>query len=245
MLTEVGASAPEISGVRIWRAHLEALPAPDVEELHSLLDPDERARAGRFHFEKDRRHYIAARGLLRRLLGETLDESPAALFFEYGSHGKPELAGFGDHDRILRFNLSHSSGWAMFALAWDREVGIDLENASRLERDDSSLSALAARILSARELEIWRSLPDAALRRAAFLRAWTRKESYVKATGRGVSDGLDRIEVILDAATPKSSLILTIAQHSEETHSWILHDLSAPDGFAAALALEEERPPTR
>jgi 4'-phosphopantetheinyl transferase len=240
LLTEVGAPAQEISGVRIWSAHLEALPAPDVEELHSLLDPDERARAGRFHFEKDRRHYIAARGLLRRLLGETLDESPSALVFEYGSHGKPELAGFDQHGRTLRFNLSHSSGWAMFALAWDREVGIDLENASRLERDDSSLSGLAARILSARELEVWRSLPDAAQRRAAFLRAWTRKEAYVKATGRGVSDGLERIEVILDAAAPKSSLILTIAQPQQATSSWTLHDLSAPEGFASALTLEQK-----
>ncbi len=240
MLTEVGAPEPEISGVRIWRAQLAALPAADVEELYSLLDPDERARAGRFHFEKDRRHYIAARGLLRSLLGETLYKSPSALVFEYGPHGKPELAGFDQHGRILRFNLSHSCGWAMFALAWDREVGIDLENASRLERDDSNLSGLAARILSARELEIWRSLPDAAQRRSAFLRAWTRKEAYVKATGRGVSEGLERIEVILDAAAPKSVLTLTVARPPETTRSWRLHDLGAPYGFAAALALEQD-----
>lgn len=204
-----------------------------------MLDSTERARAARFHFERDQRYYVATRGLLRSLLGTELDKNPATLVFEYGSRGKPSIVA-GTHDRVPRFNVSHSSGWAMFALAWDREIGIDLECGSRLEREENSLSQLAARILSIRELAIWRDLPSDAERRAAFLRAWTRKEAYAKATGQGVFDELDRIEVALDAAAPKSLLALRAANSEGQTRDWTIHDLSAPDGFAAALAVEQE-----
>ena len=230
-----------VNGVQIWTAHLEALSSAELEELSGVLDAAEHARAARFHFEHDRRHYVASRGLLRRLLGAALDKPASALVFEYGAQGKPALAGAFSQDRILRFNLSHSAGWAMFALAWDREVGIDLESGGRLKRDGDGLAGLAGRVLSARELSIWQALPDAAAREAAFLRAWTRKEAYAKATGQGLFDELNRIEVALDAAAPKSSLTLPSSpREGEITRHWILHDLSAPDGFAAALAVEQK-----
>jgi 4'-phosphopantetheinyl transferase len=237
-LIEVGTQEIAGSGLRIWSANLESLPPAELLELEALLDSTECARAARFHFERDRLHYVCSHGLLRFLLGAALDQSAAAITFEYGVRGKPKLATA--NNRNLHFNLSHSSGWAMFVLAWDREVGIDLECAARLEREDASLADLAARILSARELEIWLALPEAAQRRAAFLRAWTRKEAYVKATGQGVFAELDRIEVALDAAAPKSLLVLRPANAQGSIREWTLHDLPAPDGFAAALAIEQK-----
>ena len=218
-----------VSGVQIWTAHLEALSPVELGELSALLDAAEHARAARFHFERDRRHYVASRGLLRYLLGVALTRPAAGLVFEYGAHGKPAISAAFLQGRTLCFNLSHSAGWAMFALAWDREVGIDLESATRLKRDVNGLSGLAARVLSARELAIWEALPDAAARDAAFLRAWTRKEAYAKATGKGLFDELGSVEVALDAASPKSSLTIN------GSRSWTVHDLPAPKGFAAAL----------
>jgi 4'-phosphopantetheinyl transferase len=223
-----------VRGVQIWMAHLESLSPAELGALNASLDSTERARAARFHFERDRRHYVAARGLLRHLLGAALKKPGSALVFEYGTHGKPAIATAFWQGRKPCFNLSHSAGWAMFALAWDRDVGIDLEAAARLNRDINGLPELAARILSARELAIWHALPDAAAREIAFLRAWTRKEAYAKATGEGLFDELGGIEVALDAATPKSSLTI------RSPHGWTLHDLPAPEGFAAALAIEQD-----
>jgi 4'-phosphopantetheinyl transferase len=78
-------------------------------------------------------------------------------------------------------------------------------------------------------------------REAAFLRAWTRKEAYAKAKGQGLFEELTRIEVALDAAAPKSSLTLrSSTTEGEIMRHWVLHDLSAPDGFAAALAVAQE-----
>lgn len=230
-----------VSGVQVWTAHLDSFSSGELEELSGVLEAAEQARAARFHFERDRRHYLASRGLLRRLLATALDKPASELVFEYGAHGKPALAASFSQDRNLRFNLSHSAGWAMFALSWEHELGIDLESAARLKRDGDGLSGLAGRVLSERELSIWRALPDAAAREAAFLRAWTRKEAYVKATGKGFFDEVNRIEVALDAAAPKSSLtLLSSPRQGETARNWTLHDLSAPAGFAAALAVEQK-----
>jgi 4'-phosphopantetheinyl transferase len=229
------------SGVQIWMAHLEELSSAELTELGASLDVGEQARAGRFHFERDQRHYVASRGLLRRLLSDALGQPTSALVFEYGAHGKPAIAAPISENRTLRFNISHSAGWAMFALAWDREVGIDLESAARLTRDADCIAELAARVLSARELEIWQALPDTGARETAFLRAWTRKEAYAKATGGGLFEHLVRTEVALDAAAPKSSLSLHSSEPGGINRHWTLHDLSAPAGFAAAFAVQQKR----
>ena len=234
------ADAP-VSGVQLWTAHLEALSIEELGELGALLDAGEQARATRFHFERDRRHYVAARGLLRRLLSAALDKPASTLVFEYGAHGKPAISPAFVVDRTPCFNLSHSAGWAMFALAWDCEVGIDLECATRLNRDADGLAGLAARVLSARELAIWQALPENA-REAAFLRAWTRKEAYAKATGQGLLDELIHTDVALDAAAPLSSLALRSPRKGEIARDWVLYDLPAPDGFAAAFAVEQKLP---
>ena len=212
-----------VKSARVWCAQLDSLSPAEINELHAQLDETERARAERFHFERDRNHFVAARGLLRVLLAEILPKPAAPISFVYGAHGKPALAGA--HPRI-HFNLSHSSGWAMYALA-ECEVGIDLESYARLDQDERDLARLARKILSARELEFWQAQPEPEERRKLFLRAWTRKEACAKASGRGVFDAFTEIEVLPEA---KNCL----------TSDCLIHDLAAPDGFMAALALRQK-----
>ncbi len=221
-------------GVQIWRAHIDAISASDFLELTASLDDHERVRAGRFHFEKDRHRYAATRGLLRRLLGDALGLAPAAVDLSYGPHGKPTLA----HASLLRFNISHSEGWALFALTNDRDIGIDLESADRLPSDPAKLSGLAARVLSARELTAWEDLADHEKQRRAFLRAWTRKEAYAKATGRGIFDALGEVEVALDCASP-SGMLRVAGNAGETSGGWIIHDVVAPHNFAAAISIAQ------
>jgi 4'-phosphopantetheinyl transferase len=225
-----------VDGVQIWQTPLDAVTSAELQRLAKVLSPSERRRAARFHFARDRNHYVACRGLLRELLASALKQPAERLVLKTGMHGKPEIAADAD-GRRPRFNLSHSEGWVMFAVAWDREVGIDLESGTRLDPDENNLAALARRILSERELAAWQSLPDARLRRGAFLRAWTRKEAFAKATGKGVLEQWERIELVLDAEAPNSSLVVRPA---DQPGSWVVHDLAAPSGFAAALALEQK-----
>ncbi len=186
--------------------------------LRNLLNDEERARAARFHFERDQRRYVAARGLLRELLGERLGLDPAALRLRVGPHGKPALAG---GPGALRFNVSHSGDRALFALAdGGREVGVDLESAARLG-DARDLPALAARTLTPADLARWRDLPEAG-RPGAFLRAWTRLEAYGKATGEGLGQVLGRRSVLFETDLP----------------GWRPFDLPVGEGWAGALVVE-------
>ncbi|MEP6956419.1 MAG: 4'-phosphopantetheinyl transferase superfamily protein, partial [Chthoniobacterales bacterium] len=117
--------------------------------------------------------------------------------------------------------------------ASDRDVGIDLEAGERLPRADDELRKIAERVLSAGEFAAWQTLPDVAARRAAFLRAWVRKEAFMKATGRGISESFAATEVALDAADPQRTLLLRRPDRGE----WQIYDLPAPAGFCAAIAV--------
>src|SRR3954471_1862464 len=111
--------------VHVWRAVLD-LPPAAVMDLRRLLAADEQERADRFHFEQDRRHFIAARGMLRLLLGRYLRTAPEQLQFTYNPYGKPDLAA-GPDAHPLRFNVSHSHGLALYAVTQGRRIGVDVE----------------------------------------------------------------------------------------------------------------------
>ena len=81
----------------------------------------------------------------------------------------------------IRFNLSHADDLAVYAVARDREIGIDLE----CLRSDIDYAELATYSLSTDEAAAVRSLPQAR-QPAAFLAMWTRKEAYLKGQGVGL-----------------------------------------------------------
>ena len=170
----------QTEGVQVWRADLDRPPV-GREVLARTLSEDERARAARFHRPRDRDRFIAARGLLRVLLGNALGCPPQALRFRYNLYGKPALAADSDGAR-LGFNLSHSDGAALFALAWSRDAGVDIE----CIRPQCAAESLAERYLPASQAAALRSLPPAR-RPAAFAQAWVRREAHLKALGTGFS----------------------------------------------------------
>ena len=211
-------------GVDVWAASLDDLPE---NSLRVLLSADERERGERFHFERDRRRFVAARGLLRLLLGRYLDVDPAGLRFGYGPRGKPSLAGCEE----LRFNLSHSGGLTLLAVTRDCEVGVDIEQ----ERPVPESEDIARHYFSAREGAELRSL-GADEREAAFFRCWTRKEAFIKATGDGLSRPLDTFDVTL--ASGKPARLLRVLGEPEAARRFWLEDLRPAPGFAGALAVE-------
>ena len=208
-----GSSLPR-GALHLWTSGLDRPPA-EVEPLVATLSADERDRAGRFHFERDRRRFTVGRGFLRTLLAHYLGRSAAALEFRYGPHGKPELAGR-ETGAGLRFNLSHSGGRALCALACNVEVGADLE----LMRSLDNLDGLAATVFSAQELAALRALPTTE-RLVAFYRCWTRKEAFIKALGDGLSCPLDRFDVTLGPGEP--ARLLRIAGDPDGPARWSMH----------------------
>lgn len=215
--------------VHVWRTFVD-LPDRGVAALHDVLAPGERTRARRFRFERDRRRFTVARGVLRRLLGRYLQVDPAAVEFRYGVHGKPSLPEGAD-DRGVRFNLSHSRGLALHAFAVGREVGVDVE---RL-RPDTDVTRAARRFFSPAEADALAGVAPGR-RREAFFECWTRKEAFVKARGEGVALGLRRFDVSLRPGEPAA--LLRFEGDPAEPARWSLCALAPGEGYKAALAVE-------
>lgn len=196
--------------------------AVDLQQItdETPLDEHEHERAVRLCDPLLRRRYVAAHVALRQILGWRLGSDPAALVIVVDRHGKPSLS-----DGRLVFNLSHSGGWALIALADDGEIGVDLELGERLGEVDR----LAERLFAAADLAAYRALPNAA-RADAFLTAWARKESALKALGLGIPGGMEHV---LIAEHP----LRLRGDHARlpGLASLHLHDLPAIGGGVAAL----------
>ena len=215
------------NAVHVWRANLDQSPS-QIALFQNNLDDDERSRADRFYFSRDRERFIVARGILRAILGRYSNRAPHSLSFRYSTHGKPALVPESDPDAI-RFNLSHSHGKALYAVSRGREIGVDLE----FIRGDLEAEQIAERFFSHSENETLRALP-LSLRRYAFFLCWTRKEAYIKARGEGLSLPLDQFDVSLTPGEPAA--LLSAQSDSDEALRWSLRNLTPASGYAAALA---------
>jgi 4'-phosphopantetheinyl transferase len=223
---------PEFSlpahAVHVWRADL-GLEAAYLRRLERNLSADERARASRFRFARDRDRFVGARGLLREILAPYLNASPGRLSFGYGAHGKPFLAG--EHG-TLRFNVSHSFDAMLLAIAHMRELGVDVEGVRNI---GIAMDELGDTVLSEPEKQALGRLRSED-RRTTFLRFWTLKEAFIKADGRGVSLPLQRIDV---SAPEGRVAVLNEATGEWRTCSrWKLRTLAPIPGYVAALAAE-------
>lgn len=215
--------------VHVWRTTLD-LPQSEMQYLRRVLTSDELCRANRFHFERDRQHFIAGRGSLRVILGRYLQVGPERLNFDYNDYGKPFLASeFGQSG--LNFNLSHSDGLVLYAVTRNREVGIDLERI----RTDFAYEGIAKRFFSRAEVAALRTIP-AKLKPIAFFKCWTRKEAYLKAQGKGLSLPLDSFDVAFAPNEP--ARLLATRSEPEEALRWTLTELVIDRGYIGALAVK-------
>lgn len=198
--------------VHVWRVILHASLETHAH-LHATLSGDERSRSTRFRFERDRQGFVVAHGVLRGLLARYLQTQPCRIRYVFNAFGKPDLSPeFGNR---LKFNLSHSAGLALIAIAADSSVGVDLEYI-RVQPD---YLEIAQRFFSAAEVDHLKSLPSRH-RAQAFFDCWTKTEAYVKACGEGLAK--------LDGASNDSSP----ARH------WSVHTLRPAPGYVGALAIE-------
>ncbi|WP_329741953.1 4'-phosphopantetheinyl transferase family protein [Dyella sp. A6] len=163
------------------------------------------------------------RAPLRAILASYLDEPADALVLHDDAHGRPELA---PPHAGLYFNWSHSGDRAVVAVARGIRPGIDLE---RLRPRRRSLD-LAHRFFSTAEaLALARLAP--ALLDPAFLALWTAKEAVLKATGRGLAFGLDRLEFTV---LPEPLRLLRLDE--DAASAWQVHPLACDSAHVGTLA---------
>jgi 4'-phosphopantetheinyl transferase len=212
--------------VFVWRVHLGSA-LVSVERLRSFLSREETDRVARFHFEPDRRRAVVSRGLLRVLLARELDERPERIAFSCSAQGKPELA---RHDPAgLQFNLSHSHEEILIAMARGRRLGVDIEYMRASVGEDE----ISGRHFTAAECSRLRAIP-ATQRSIAFFSYWTCKEAFIKAKGGGLSIPLNAFEVAIHL--DRDDVPVRVLSPQIEGGAWSIRRLTAPEGYAAALA---------
>jgi 4'-phosphopantetheinyl transferase len=128
--------------------------------------------------------------ILARVLAANLGCTAEELDLRRDEFGKPHLPA----RHALQFNLSHSHTGLLIGISRRQALGVDLETARRRR----PVLALAQRFFHPLEAAALQRL-DPARRDSAFLDLWTCKEAVVKAIGRGIGFGLDRLVFALDA----------------------------------------------
>jgi 4'-phosphopantetheinyl transferase len=227
----VSRNRPALEGdqVHLWLVSLDVSGAT-VGKLQEVLAPDEQARAGRFHFEADRRRFTVARACLRKLLSFHLGIEATQVKFNYGDYGKLSLVE-AINPQDLSFNLAHSGEFALYGLTRKRQIGVDLERI----QPELSIDEIARRHFSAGEVDQLGRLP-ASVRHRAFFNCWTRKEAFIKAIGIGLSLPLDQFDVTL--ALDEPAVLVQTRWDQEEALRWSLAAFDAGRDYVAAVAVE-------
>jgi 4'-phosphopantetheinyl transferase len=174
-----------------------------------------------------------AHDFLKQVLARCTGRSAEAVRFTQNRYGRPELAP-GVTDQPVRFNLSHTGGLAVCAVTLSHDIGVDVE---QLERPVNL--TIAERFFSKQEADVL-SRAEASLKQPFFFRFWTLKESYAKATGRGLAIGLDRFSFDFDRPE------IRIVFHSpgqDDPEFWQFFQFSPVPGYLAAVAVNKKTGP--
>jgi 4'-phosphopantetheinyl transferase len=204
----------------------------------ALLDSDEQRRADRFLFARDRDTFIAAHALVRRALSRYVDLPPQLWQFQLGPYGRPEIA-----DALpsglprLRFNLSHTHGFAVCAVTRELDLGVDVETLDR-----RAPLEIVDHFFAPAEVAALRGLP-LAMQGDRFFVYWTLKEAYIKARGMGLALPLHQFAFVL---VPKQPIAITFGPElTDDPASWNFASFAIGDCYRVALAVRSHGRPLR
>lgn len=171
--------------VDLWSISMSE-PLPVEAHLFDSLSLDERIRAAQFIAPGKRREFLTSRRVLRLLLAHYLELPPASIELCRVGNGKPALDASMAEAHKLSFNLSHTEGLLVVAIATGMEIGVDIEKIREFE----GTKDIGARYFQPCERATLDHSPE------SFLRLWTCRESALKALGTGISAGWESIRIV-------------------------------------------------
>ncbi|MEQ1486685.1 4'-phosphopantetheinyl transferase superfamily protein [Methyloglobulus sp.] len=208
--------------IKLWHGDIAASEA-DYGQYWQILDQVEQQHACNIKNGQLHQRYVEIHARLRILLGDAVNAPPEQLRIVKAEHGKPYLI---DYPK-LAFNLSHTANRMVVAIAYDCALGVDIE----LCKPRTNLAALVDKCFAEEEKNYWQQLPKAQ-QKQAFYRFWTRKEAFVKATGRGIALGLNQCVFNPDNLNE----LLRIPDGYGETGEWMIQDIDMDMFIYGALA---------
>jgi len=158
----------------------------------NLVSEKKREEISKFWFKEDRWRKLISALLLRYVVIKYLGIKDCCILLN--KYGKPSLKNYPD----FHFNISHSGNWVVIAIG-DSSIGIDIEVIKQfrdfMEIGKNYFSKMEYDVLinshSSKKLDL-------------FYEIWTKKESLIKAEGKGLSISLKSFSVPLDTVSTLS-----------------------------------------
>jgi 4'-phosphopantetheinyl transferase len=215
--------------IQVWYAKPEDFNNEVIQQkFRSWLSEAEIASLKALRFEHHRLTYLVAHALLRAALSSYTDVKPAAWQFQTNPFNKPFIAP-PLNTLGLHFNLSHTEGMVALALTRIGALGVDVESISR----EQNVSEIAQDILTANEyLDLTQHAKTD--QHTRLLKYWTLKEAFVKATGLGLTSGLQTFEFDLDVQP--QPIIRFLSPKDTLAKNWHFKQCVLPSGHILALA---------
>jgi 4'-phosphopantetheinyl transferase len=222
---------PDVIDVHV--AYTAGLDEAALQEARDVLSTEERARADRFVFDRDRRDFVWAHALLRRTLSGLAPIAPREWTFDITASGKPSVSAAQGR---LAFNLSHARGIVACAVTTaDVDLGVDVERPP-----ERHLMTVARRFFARVEADALEACaPDE--RPVRFVEIWTLKESFIKATGDGLRAPLGAFSFDLPAGDPARIGFTPPSGESASHWDFQLFAPSPADRVALAVRSAEAR----
>ncbi|MEE3956205.1 4'-phosphopantetheinyl transferase family protein [Peribacillus frigoritolerans] len=214
-----------------WEANLD-----EVSQYINILDSEERQQLNKFKVKKKKIEFLLGRILLKGIIGRLLKIKARDIVFSKGKYGKLYLCDTCEFYQDIFFNLSHSDGMLVCGISRCGELGIDVESTEREFFQIMEVFFLPTEIDYV-NAQVKNEKND------AFYKIWTRKEAFMKLTGKGFSlspfeftvplelGEKNNTRVEFDSYTPSDRHIMSIAvqklnKNEKITFVYINMDLS-------------------
>lgn len=191
-----------------------------------LLHENEKNRAKRILTDNDRRLFIECRLMLKLLLSKLLGVKTENIEIIEGVNGKPYLK-----LQDIFFNVSHSCDCFVIAITKLGQIGVDIEPRNRIVE----YSKIKNILFSQGELKSFENLEND-LRQQAILNLWTRKESFFKALGSGLTSPLKEVDVTFIPGSEPS--IEKIGWKENEKDNWKMISLDFNEDYIGAISVQ-------
>jgi len=199
--------------VDVFYTHFDvALPSTTWHSYLQSLPYDLQQRICRYHRWQDQHAALFAKLLLKQALNHYSYDVNALTRLQYTSHRRPYL------DHYIDFNLSHSHGYVVCAIAQQCRLGIDVEYMRDINLNDFAHFFPAA---------VWDSISTAPQALERFFHYWTQFESVLKAEGCGLS------------CATKPVIHGNVAHLQGK--NWFLHPISLDSAYAGHLAIQTDQ----
>ncbi len=205
----------------VWFINLNHISDFNFTPYLYLLDDSESKKYNNFRFENDRKHYAISHIMTRIILSNVTHMNASEIEYQITKYGKPVLkAGI---KPAIHFNLTHTKNAAACILSRNGNVGIDMESISEVK----DIELLSRTCLTPKEQQFLINLDYNV---EFFLKLWTLKEAYMKATGRGLQIPPQQIEF-----KPQSLLNNQPQLADVQTEKWHFHLLNTTQDTITAI----------